>query len=104
MLEYFSWNTGSMKALLLEAVTFNHFSDLSWVGIPFMMSLTTMRAGEQYGCCLCFRCRMSSLVVSLDRTHVTETVQCCLPSEDSLSGCWGGQGSCELVLRRTSYS
>ena len=35
-------------------------------------------------CCLCwpafisFRCRMWSLVVSLDRTHVTETAQCCL--------------------------
>ena len=39
---------------------------------------------EQYGCCLCwpafisFRGRMWSLVVSFDRTHVPETVQCCL--------------------------
>ena len=27
----------------MEIVTFSHFSDVSWVGVPFMMSLTTMR-------------------------------------------------------------
>ena len=43
-------------------------------------------------------------VVSLNRTHVTETAQCCFDLQDSLPGCWGGQVSCELALRRTSYS
>ena len=32
-----------MRALLLETVTFSHFSDVSWVGVPFMM---TMRGKE----------------------------------------------------------
>ena len=38
----------------METITFGHFSDVSWMGVPFVMSLTTMRAckGEQYGCCL----------------------------------------------------
>ena len=27
----------------MEIVTFSHFSDISWVGVPFMMSLTTTR-------------------------------------------------------------
>ena len=29
---------------MLEKITFSHFSEVSWVGLPFMMSLTTMRA------------------------------------------------------------
>ena len=37
----------------METVTFGHLSDVSWMGIPFVMSLTTMRGREQYGCCLC---------------------------------------------------
>ena len=28
----------------METVTFGHFSDVSWMGVPFVMSLTTMRA------------------------------------------------------------
>ena len=27
----------------MEIVTFSHFSNVSWVGVPFMMSSTTMR-------------------------------------------------------------
>ena len=27
----------------MKIVTFSHFSDVSWVGVPFMMSSTTMR-------------------------------------------------------------
>ena len=30
----------------METVTFGHFSDVSWMGVPFVMSLTTMRAKE----------------------------------------------------------
>ena len=30
----------------VATVTFSHFSDVSWVGGPFMMSLTTMRGLE----------------------------------------------------------
>ena len=27
----------------MEIITFGHFSDVSWMGVPFVMSLTTMR-------------------------------------------------------------
>ena len=30
----------------VETVTFGHFSDVSWMGVPFVMSLTTVRAKE----------------------------------------------------------
>ena len=30
----------------METVTFGHFSDVSWMGVPSVMSLTTMRAKE----------------------------------------------------------
>ena len=30
----------------METVTFGHFSDVSWIGVPFVMSLTTMCAKE----------------------------------------------------------
>ena len=35
-----------VRALLVETVTFGHFSDVSWMGVPFVMSLTTMCAKE----------------------------------------------------------
>ena len=28
----------------MKTVTFGHFSDVSWMGVPFVMSLTAMRA------------------------------------------------------------
>jgi len=37
------------------------FGDVSWLAVPFVMSLTTMHAlGEQYGCCLCWPACISS--------------------------------------------
>ena len=30
----------------VETVTFGHFSNVSWMGVPFVMSLTTMHAKE----------------------------------------------------------
>ena len=30
----------------METVIFGHFSDVSWMGVPFVMSLTTMLAKE----------------------------------------------------------
>ena len=33
----------------METVTFNHFSEVSWVGVPFVMSLTAMLARRTIG-------------------------------------------------------
>ena len=87
-----------------------NFSDVSWMGVPFVMSLTTMRAKES---------NMAAVFVGLDLSAVgTEcealwfllvgrmllTLCRAFYLEDLLPGCWGDQGSCELVLRRNSYS
>ena len=54
----------------METVTFGHFSDMSWMGVPFVMSLTTMCAKES---------NMAAVFVGLraeegGRDHVTPTI------------------------------
>ena len=54
----------------METVTFGHFSDVSWMGVPFVMSLTTMCAKES---------NMAAVFVGLHpeeggRDHVTPTI------------------------------
>ena len=47
---------------------------------------------------------VGALTVSHGRAHVTDVAQRCLILRLGLPDCWGDQGSCELVLRRTSCS
>ena len=87
------------------------------MGVPFVMSLTTMRTWlgerlvwratrilaretrERHGCCL----RLSALGTECEvlwfllvgRTLLT--LRRAFYLEDLLPGCWGDQGSCELV-------
>ena len=92
----------------METVTFGHFSDVSWMGVPFVMSLTTMRAKESNMAAVFVGLRLSAVgtecevlwFLLIGRTLLRRAFYL----EDLLPGCWGDQGSCELVLRRTRYS
>ena len=94
----------------METVTFGHFSDVSWMGVPFVMSLTTMRAEESNMAAVFVGLRLSDVGTECEvlwfllvgRTLLT--LRRAFYLEDLLPGCWGDQGSCELVLRRTRYS
>ena len=94
----------------METVTFGHFSDVSWMGVPFVMSLTTMRAKESNMAAVFVGLRLSAVgtecevlwFLLIGRTLLT--LRRAFYLEDLLPGCWGDQGSCELVLRRTCYS
>ena len=94
----------------METVTFGHFSDVSWMGVPFVMSLTTMCAKESNMAAVFVGLRLSAVGTECEvlwfllvgRTLLTLCRACCL--EDLFPDCWSDQQSCELVLRRTSYS
>ena len=69
----------------MEIVTFSHFSDVLWVGVPFMMSSTTTRAWLSDSMAAVFidpltssRCRVLNLAVSRGRAHVADIAQYCL--------------------------
>ena len=80
------------------------------MGAPFVMSLTTMRAKESNMAAVFVALRLSAVNTECEvlwfllvgRTLLTLRRTSYL--EDLLPGCWGDQGSCELVLRRTPYS
>ena len=94
----------------METVTFGHFSDVSWMGVPFVMSLTTMRAKESnmaavfVGLCLSAVGTEYKVLWFLLVGRTLLTLRRAFYLEDLLPGCWDDQGSCELVLRRTRYS
>ena len=66
----------------METVTFSHFSDVSWMGVLFVMSLTTMR-GEENMAAVFVSLRLAVLGMRVlcfflvGRTS-TDTVQCVL--------------------------
>ena len=53
-----------MTALLHRSSSFSHFSDVSWVGVPFMMLLTTMRGLENNMAAVFVSLRLSVLGAS----------------------------------------
>ena len=80
------------------------------MGVPFVMSLTTTRAKETNMAAVFVGLRLSAVGTECEvlwfllvgRTLLT--LRRAFYLEDLLPGCWGDQGSCELVLRRTRYS
>ena len=94
----------------METVTFGHFSDVSWMGVPFVMSLTTMRAKESNMAAVFVGLHLSAVGTECEVLwfllvgHTLLTLRRACYLEDLLPCCWGDQGSCELVLRRTSCS
>ena len=82
-------------------LTFSHFSDMSWVGIPFLMSLTTMCGlGEQYdfaGLHLSGLGTECEVLQFLLIGHMLLTLCSVFDLEDQLSDCWGDQESCEFI-------
>ena len=100
-----------VKALLRGNCNFRPFSDVSWMGVPFVTSLTAMRAKESNMAAVFVALRLSAVgtvtecevlwFLLVGRTLLT--LRRAFYLEDLLPGCWGDQGSCELVLRRTRY-
>ena len=83
------------------------------MGVPFVMSLTTMCAKETNMAAVFVGLRLSAVGTECEvlwfllvgRTLLTLRRAFYLDMlEDLLPGCWGDQGRCELVLRRTRYS
>ena len=80
------------------------------MGVPFVMSLTTMRAKESNMATVFVGLRLSAVGTECEllwfllvgRTLLT--LRKAFYLEDLLLGYWGDQGSCELILRRTRYS
>ena len=78
----------------METVPFGHFSDVSWMGVPFVMSLTTMRAKESNMAAVFVGLRLSAVgteceVLWAGRTLLT--LRRAFYLEDLLPGCWGDQ-------------
>ena len=89
--------------------TFGHFNDVSWMGVPFVMSLTTSVARRTIWL-LSVSLRLSALGTECEILWflLVEssllTLSRAFNLEDLLPGCYGDRGSCELVLRRTSLA
>ena len=83
---------------------------MSWMGFPFVMSLTTMHAKKSNMADVFVGMRLSAVGTKCEVLwfllvgHTLLTLRRAFHLEDLLPGCLGDQGSCELVLRRTCYS
>ena len=92
----------------METVTFGHFSDVIWTGVPFVMSLTTMHDKESNMVVVFVGPHLSAVGTECEVLwfllvgHTLLTLCRVFYLEDLLPGCWGDQGSCDLVLRRSA--
>ena len=86
-----------MRVVLRGKLTFDHFSDVLRMGVPFVMSLTTMRAKESNMAAVFVDLCLSAVGAECEvlwfllvgRTLLT--LRRAFYLEDLLPGCWGDQ-------------